>query len=310
MAAFNTPFRVQKNFTGWLNLHPPGASKTKKQETMKTINLLSFRGIVISFLFFISCSDSEMQTTISDQEEVELISAAASHDAIVETELHFADEIAVEAGNGRLSAGCADVTLDETSKTITVDFGSGCTGPFGTNRSGKIIIAYEGKFQDKLANRSVTFYDYAVRDKQITGSVTIRDFSVDELGNPTFTRDHTDLRITFAGGSYVVSNGTVTISWISGFADGDLSNNILQVTGSSDGISSRGRKVIRHITEPLVINSGCLDEGGFATVSGRMEVTIDGIRKDRKRVLEFGNGECDKVITVSTGERSYTVELN
>jgi hypothetical protein len=270
-----------------------------------------FNGLAaaISLFFLVSCNEGDRFTAISEQEERELARLVSTQDEILDAEQFAIDDIIYDDGGGRLAAGCANVTRHESGNAITVDFGSGCTGPFGRERSGKVIITYGGEFGDHLANRLITFDNYVVNGKQITGTIELRDFTMDESGNPTFTRRHTGLRITWPDGSYFSSEGSVTVTWISGFGDRDLTNNVMEISGSHEGLSSRGRRVTRIITEPLVINFGCWADENFPVVSGRMEVSIEGLRKDRSRTLEFGNGQCDDVVEVTVAGKKYSVTI-
>ena len=277
---------------------------------MKNCKVL-FHALVaaISLLFLVSCNEDDRVTAMSEQEERELAQLAATPDEILDGEQSAIDEIIHEEDGGRLAAACANVIRNESDKTITIDFGSGCTGPYGRERSGKVIITYGGVFGDHVANRQITFDNYIVNGKQITGTIELRDFNLDESGNPTLTRRHTDLRITWPDGNYFTSEGSVTVTWLSGFGDRDLTNNVLEISGSNAGVSSRGRRVTRIITEPLMINFACRTDGNFPVVSGRMDVSIEGLRRDRIRTIDFGNGQCDDIVEVTVSGKEYSVTI-
>jgi hypothetical protein len=277
---------------------------------MKNWNkLFNALAAAISLSFLISCNEGDAVTPVSEEEEKELAQLIGRQDEVLDAEQFAIDDVIDEDEGGRLAADCAEVTRNESGKTITIDFGSGCTGPYGRQRSGKVIITYGGVFGDNLANRVITFSNYTVNGKQITGAIELRDFNMDESGNPTFTRRHTELRVTWPDGSYFVSEGSVTVTWRSGFGDRDIMNNVMEISGAHEGVSSRGRHVTRVITEPLVINFGCWADENFPVVSGRMDVSIEGLRGDRNRTLDFGNGQCDRIITVAVSGKEYSVTV-
>lgn len=278
---------------------------------MKTINALSASlktliFLLVAFITF-SCQD-EKEDTISEQEEVEIVNASSSSESLSDEELQAIElELALNPEGGRVAgSGCALVTWDKTAKTVTLDFGDGCTGAYGRERSGKIIITYGGEFGDRLANRVVTFENYFVNNKQITGSIEMRDFNMDENGKVTGTRKRIDLTIHFPDGNTFTSNGSTTVTWISGQGDNDWTNDVFTITGSYTGVSTRGRTVNHVILEPVLVSFACYADGGFARIGGKTELRISGAR-ERVRTIEFGDGTCDDTITVTINGRIYTI---
>lgn len=273
---------------------------------MKTSKILNGLAVAAASIFLYGCTD-EPAVSPSEDEELEITQLSTSQAAAVEVELQALDDIIMENEVGRTAAGCAVITRNPVNKTIVVDFGSGCTGPFGRERAGRIRITYGGVFGDQLANRVITFENHFVNNRQITGTIELRDFNLDQDGNPTLTRKHTNLRMIFSNGNHFTSNGNITISWISGFGDEDPLNNRFQITGSYEGESSRGRKVVRKITEPLEVDFNCLAEGGFPIVSGTIELSTTGMNGERTRLVEYGDGTCDNTITVTINGKVYPV---
>ena len=105
-------------------------------------------------------------------------------------------------------------------------------------------------------------------------------------------------------------NGSRTRELISDYADSDPSNNVYSITGSVSGQSTTGRSFTQEITTPIIANWACASEGNFARVSGVVEMTTLSGYVARKRVVNYGDGECDNVITITTFRRTFEVTVN
>jgi len=279
---------------------------------MKTKNRISL--LIKAFSLFIiaavvlSCKEDDENMT--EQEEVQIANESSSSESVTDEELQaIEEEIALNPEGGRIAGtGCAIVTWNKSAKTVTLDFGDGCAGIYGRERSGKIIVTYGGEFGDHLANRVITFENYFVNNRQITGSIELRDFNTNEDGDLTATRKRIDLAIHFPDGNKFTSNGSTTITWSEGGGDDDLMNDVLSITGSYTGVSTRGRTVTHTILEPVVVSYACYANGGFARIAGKKELRISGNR-ERVRTVDFGDGTCDETITVTINGREYTLTI-
>lgn len=277
---------------------------------MKTLSFkLSLLALLFSAAVFTSCNRDDDNG--SDAEEDETIQNAsigedATDDAI---EIGYQTEVNLKNSGGRTAASCPAVSIDKVAKKITIDFGDGCTGPYGRTRKGKIIIAYSGEIGDSLANRIITFEGYSVNNKGITGTIELRDQSINNAGYLQSTKRVTDLTVTWPSGKTIVYNGSRTREWMSGRGDGDPSNNIYRITGSMTGLSSTGRSFTHEITTPIISDWSCAADGGFARVSGIVEMTRLNGYVSRKRTVDYGDGTCDNVITITTVRKQYTVTV-
>lgn len=275
-------------------------------------NFIKAAVLTILFANLVSCQEDE-EIVVTEQEEVQLINQSASVESLSDEELQTIEaEVAANPDGGRKNGtkSCVEVTRDESAKTITLDFGDGCTGPYGRERSGKIIITYGGTFGDNLANRVISFDNYFVNGKQITGTIELGNFNVDENGNPTATRTRNDFTVHFPDGNSFTVNGSTTITWLEGFGDEDHTNNVFSVTGSYEGESSGGRKVTHEIIEPVIVNVACGLSGSFARVQGVTEMHVEGVARERVRTVNYGNGDCDKTIHVTINGRTREVTIS
>lgn len=277
---------------------------------MKAKFLLSIAALFSLALSTTSCLDEEGLLN-NEAEEAEITQAASvsenESDDILEVvsqaELSMDGDEAARMNDGL----CATVTNNTETKILTIDFGAGCTGPYGRTRSGKIIVAYSGTINDGVSNRIITFENYVVNNKTVSGSVELRDITVNEDKTVSSTKKLLAFTVTFPNGQFVSYTGNRTRLWTEGVLDGDPSNNVFVITGSVEAIGSNGRTFTHTITEPIVSDWSCAAEGGFARVSGEVEVQRLGGFVSRKRITRYGDGTCDNTITVIIGTREFVV---
>lgn len=269
----------------------------------------SLMAIVCMALAATSCSDDEkLMDNESDEAEMAELTSVGENES--DDVLEVLDQVEMSFGGdeaGKVSEMCAVVTNDTENNLLTIDFGSGCVGPYGRTRSGKIIIAYSGTVNDGVSNRIITFEDYAVNNRAVTGSIELRDIAVNEDGTISSTKKLVDLTITFPNGQFVRFNGSRTRLWTEGVRDGDPSNNVFEITGSVEGVWSNGSTFTHRITETIVSDWSCATTGGFARISGVVE--IERLRGSVKRLRKiiYGDGTCDNRITIIIGRRTFEI---
>ncbi len=267
--------------------------------------------MIMAAMFLVSCDNNSDSQGTATEEEQTLESASIGEDESDDAlEIAYQSEVQLVSIGGRLKTDlCAEVTNDEVNKIITIDFGDGCVGPRGKTRKGKIFIAYSNVLGDSLANRIITFENYFVNNKGITGTIELRDRSINLEGNLQSVKKLIDLTVTFPNGHYIVFNGSRMREWLSGYGDGDPANNVYRITGSVEGISTTGRSFTHTIVEPIIADWSCAAQGNFARISGVVELTKLKGYSVRKRTVDYGDGECDNVITITTFRRTYVVTI-
>lgn len=262
-----------------------------------------------------SCSDDEalMDNETEEAEMAELASVGEneSDDVLEVTDQAETSLAGSEAGRtAEWDYSCATVTNDTTANIITIDFGTTCMGPYGRTRSGKIIVNYSGgAINDGVSARIITFENYVVNNRAVTGSIELRDINENADGTISSTKKLIGLTVTFPNGQFVSFTGSRTRLWTEGVRDGDPANNVFEITGSVEGVWSNGRTFTHRITEKIVSDWSCAASGGFARVSGVVEVERLAGFVNRKRVTNYGNGDCDNIITVTIGTRTFEINV-
>ncbi len=259
-----------------------------------------------------ACEENKEEPQADVQEELEVAQQTSLSESLSEEDVSFSYLAgdAVSSSGGRLISDhlrCAEITHNKETNTVIIDFGEGCVGPYGRERSGKIIITYSGAFNDRMANRVITFEDYFVNNRQITGTIELRDLNRNEEGFITATRRLIDYTIHFPNGDTYTSNGSITREWIEGEGDGNPRTNVIRITGFYEGISSRGRAHTIDIVEPVIASFPCRARGGFLRVAGLKEIRWTAEERERIRTVYYGDGSCDNEIVVTVNGRTFTI---
>jgi hypothetical protein len=279
---------------------------------MKTTFFKPISAVLFAASVLASCEREDAMQQGTDQEEEQIVESAsvsedASDDALEITA--YAEAQLVSSGGRVNNELCAVITHDELNKKIIIDFGEGCVGPYGRERRGKIIITYSHVIGDSIANRIITFEEYFVNNRGVSGTIELRDISINAQGNLQCTKRLVDLTITYPNGERVVFNGSRIREWLAGAGDDDRFNNIYRITGSVQGRWTTGRTFTHEIVEPIIADWSCAAKGNFARVAGVVEVTRLGGYKDRKRTVNYGDGDCDNVIVITTFRRTYSLTI-
>jgi hypothetical protein len=201
---------------------------------------------------------------------------------------------------------CYNVTVSPVTpglfpKTITIDFGTGCTGRDGHTRRGKIITVYTGKMKLAGSKATTTFDGFYFDSIKVEGTHIIENNSTDT--NLVFTLTLQNGKLTAPSGDYVAVNRTHTWTQIAGGATHQPADDVFKVTGSSDGtvqVLGLTFQWTTDIIQPLVRKFTC---PWF--VSGQVKITHD----THTAILDYGNGSCDNQATLTVGTKVYNITL-
>ncbi len=201
-----------------------------------------------------------------------------------------------------LMPSCATITVSGETfpKTITIDYGSGCTNQNGITKSGMIIITLSDEMMNNGAIRTVTLQNFVINNTQIEGSRIVTNIGNNESGQPMFHRE-ANLTLTRNGNTFTrTSNEEVT--WLSGYDTTPCGDNIFQVTGNGTCTRPNGNVRTRTIIVPLIIDHQC----GYIT-SGVVEIT----GPNGTGTINFGDGTCDTIAVVTRPNGNVqTIELH
>lgn len=219
---------------------------------------------------------------------------------------------------------CASIKRDTVLKIDTLIFNGGsCLD--GRTRSGMLIFNYSASANGARYYRNpgfkcqITSLNYKVDDRLVNkvektienttpanfaennGNLTWKISGVVEIAcskgthRMTFTRYKTLLNTADA----TVYHGQQSpISW---------EKARVGVTGEASGTNAKGKNFNCTITNPLIRDFGaCEVNGRHPFIAGTLELTAD---KRGSRTVDFGDGSCDNLATVTVNNRTRTIEL-
>jgi hypothetical protein len=198
-----------------------------------------------------------------------------------------------------VSDSCPSVTIDHPSdavwpKTITVDYGNGCTGFYDNTRSGKIVIVVTGPGKTVGSKRTITFDNYFFNGIRVEGTRTVENMGYNNNQNMVFSVKLTDA-------SVIERSVDHQREWIAGFDTKNIWDDEVLITGTSSGVTINGVAYTNTITTALHWTRACK-----FIVSGVVNIEREGKESVQ---LDYGTGNCDAVATVTKGDETKQITL-
>ena len=206
-------------------------------------------------------------------------------------------------GTGHLS--CANYTISDSvhgqyPKTLTLDFGTGCSSIDGIIRTGKLIYTFSGPLFTPGTTVSVSFNQYTVNGYGIQGTYAITNNSTQS--GVSFTTLVTNGILTCPDATnYHYSHNKTYTQTAGASTPFDISDDVYAISGNSAFSSSDGSSLVLNVTTPLVRNFTCL----YITQGVVAFVYNQGI----SGTIDFGNGTCDNTATLNVGTITRTITL-
>ena len=198
---------------------------------------------------------------------------------------------------------CADVTIDRESKTIVVDFFNGCEGPRGRIRSGVIRISYSGFWLRPGSEITTTLENFSIDGRQIEGTRTVTNITT--IGAPKHQITLTGGKVKFLDGTEATREVNRIRKWVR--ADNPQNDEFHILAESiASGVNRKGIEYQVTIEEDLVYKIRCRQNLTYLPVSGVKVITTG----DNVIVMDFGDGECDNIITASFNGVIRTIEVS
>lgn len=291
---------------------------------MKNKNLAAGSlGLCLLALLSAGCQKAIESTTMAPQ-EVENLAASTQDDAMAdqlfaeihEQEMGLQEEFDVpgiglsevsDISQDSTGNRCVKMTIVprnplEFPKTVTLDYGDGCTGRDGRMRKGKMITVYSAPMVRPGATAVTRFENYFVGPVKVEGRHTTRNNSTSTVR--IFTRTVENGKLTWQGGATTTWNATHTNTQVDGMGTpGFPFDDAFEVTGGARGILERGGNRVewsRRIETALYKTFRCRwVQKGVVIIS----------RNNNRAILDFGDGTCDNkaIITINGTRREITL---
>lgn len=253
--------------------------------------------MLVVFALGFSCSQDEFGNE-GDPEDNALTEAEVQEDYYNDDteELTLGALSAEDLSGGKVKDGdkrlaCAVVTRegDETSGTITIDYGTGCVGERGNVRKGKIRIVYVGRWNLAGSSWTVTTNNYFINDVAVAGTRVVRNVSESE--------EVQAFEITMEDGTMTFPDGAIARRIVHKRRELERDNNSilkrLIIYGTAEGNNRNGRGYTITILERLIYDRSCEDV--FIPVSGKKLIK----HGQREITVDYGNGECDNTVVIT-----------
>jgi hypothetical protein len=188
--------------------------------------------------------------------------------------------------------GCATVNITPLvgfPKNISIDFGAGCVSQNGILRKGKINIVLSDTVRKTGSTAVLTFDGYYVNGFKKEGIITWTNTSNANVKG--WERKVENGKITDSNGKYWLHSGIKNVVQVAGYdTPYNLLDDAFSITGNHSVTNAEGKTRTSTITEALQKKTICenIDKG---------KITAQG--PNHTAVIDFGNGECDKVATIS-----------
>jgi hypothetical protein len=297
----------------------------KNNKLLKSTSIL----MIASIAWMSSCKDEEKISARDTQDVTE--------EAVTDTYFQDMDDmagVAVQsdaATNGRLADGrtggriggrevtgvitddrfkCSGATVtivaDLNSTTpkgvITVNFGTtGCHDLRGNTRTGKLFFTYNGKRFVNGSTIVITGENYTINGIKIEGTRTLTNLPGSTAEAPKFNVTLAGGKATFQDGTSATRESSITMTWVRGttVADDKL---VVDQNSNAHGTTRGGRQYVVSLLKELEFKRSC----GIA-VSGTKKYVIDGTKEV---TIDYGDGTCDKTVTITLNGITRTITAN
>jgi hypothetical protein len=183
-------------------------------------------------------------------------------------------------------------------KTITVNFGNGCIGEDGRERSGSIVGTLSEKLSTPGSMLTINLNNYAVGGVRISGTRSMSNISMTDT-----IRLNSEIRngaVAYPTGQAVTYTDSLIIVEIPGSGAINPAETSFTLNGSGTMNVGYGDALSITIIQSLIQALGCK-----YFVAGQFSLHQD----NKTAVVDFGTGTCSGVITISVYGQSAQTTL-
>tara|TARA_B110000037_G_scaffold92467_1_gene108976 strand:+ start:1428 stop:2330 length:903 start_codon:yes stop_codon:yes gene_type:complete len=174
----------------------------------------------------------------------------------------------------------------------------------GFERSGFIYASFSGKYLNKGSEIEITFDDYSKDGFTVEGTSRLTNLGLNSNGYMHFLWEVQDCRITSTNTDFTWE-GTHTNIWVAGRSttdQGAVDDDVVLITGISQGRNSRGNTFFNEITSSYTSDLSCQ-----WFTAGRSELDIPNLEA---RSINFGDKtKCDNILIERRNNTYFDVEI-
>lgn len=247
--------------------------------------------LFISTVFF-ACKDEEKKVyaqSAKDQTLCEMITMDAFEQVLTITPSYIIDG-KYEADTSIIITASPILSDPTYPKVITIDFGSGITGPDGKTREGKIKVTINSGTV-LTENLNIEFDDYVAEGNTVYGVI---DYSYATTNNViSYAADMGQSGLTFVSANGTMKwKGDFTIQRNSGSTTPSIGDDVFSLSGSTTGVDISGTSYSVTTKTDHTIDFSCKN----IITAGTSDITPNG---KGKHTVDYGNLECNTTATIS-----------
>jgi len=265
---------------------------------------------MIAVSILISFTSCNKESAVIEQTSIDLADDDAVTDAVFEDVFNTVDNADIilddaNKGDGSkslvvVSDSCPSITIDPVTpgvwpKTITIDYGTGCTVLYGNTRSGKIIIEVTGPRMEEGSVKTVTFEDYFFNGIKVEGTKVLENMGYNSNQNLVFAVQLTAGKLTLPDGNTIERAFQHERECIAGQLTRNIWDDECLITGTATGKNINGITYTNTIITALHWKRACV-----FIIAGVVKIERAGTEPVE---LNYGTGECDaKAVVTRNGE--------
>ncbi|HNW90733.1 MAG TPA: hypothetical protein PKN48_13815 [Bacteroidales bacterium] len=276
---------------------------------MKAIKILSIALVVIftaSVIFSTSCKKKEDDTEYSYRAAQDNSRAETAFNLSASEIQKAASQVGSKSTNDTIQ-GCPVLYISGGwPKTLTLDYGTGCTGTDGVTRKGQIVTVMTGLYVDSASVMTSTFQNFSETingvEHNITGTQVITNLGHNLAGHPHFSVDVQNASVSYTEGTIHWTSQREN-EWIAGYNTYiNPWDDEYYVTGSASGTDINGASFSVNITSPLLCKF-CMSIWRWIVASGTLDIVNPGYPNI---TVDYGNGDCDLIVYIIINGTTYT----
>lgn len=271
---------------------------------MKPTNLFIVAALGAITVFSSCKKDTDSTDDSSIESTFELSSDNAAADYMTEEDNELMLDVTADQnlqGNGfgpqtpENLIPCANVTVTPQTgfpKTILIVFDSTCTSPRGLVRKGTVRIVISDSIRRPGSTAVMTFENYFVNGFKREGTTTWTNTSLPPV--KSWERKVENGKITAPSGVYWLHQSIKTVTQTAGSSTPGRIDDVFSIAGNGSVTNFNNVTRTATIIEPLQKKYTCanIDKG---------KVRFEG--PNHYAVLDYGNGDCDRIATISIDGR-------
>ncbi len=163
-------------------------------------------------------------------------------------------------------------------------------------KNGVIVVKIVGRYMQSTFWRRIELIDFSINGNNIEGTKV-----VEKTGDYMYSVTLTGGRVEFTDGTFYTREFERVRTWTAGYnTPAVIADDEYSLTGSASGINRRGNSYVHTITSPLILKMNC---------RWIVQGIIEFVANNQTAVLDYGDGTCDRIATLTVNGEAYTINL-